>query len=84
MAPNTSESERIAFLLRRDGYEATRAWVERTLNIYREAVQGGDRHAADARYRALFERSIEEFARWLAAGRENDATRGDAAQNERV
>jgi hypothetical protein len=59
------EADRIDFLLQRDGYEMTRAWVERTLGIYRDAlrVRGarGDSYSA-----APFERSIAEFEGWLA------------------
>jgi hypothetical protein len=61
------ELERIEFLLNRDGYEATRAWVERTLNIYREAVGKPGQHSADTVYRPLFEKSIAEFEEWLAS-----------------
>ena len=61
------ERDRIEFLLRRDGYEATRAWVERTRNIYREALDRPGEHSADTVYRPLFEKSIAEFEEWLAA-----------------
>jgi hypothetical protein len=56
-------------LLRRDGYEATHAWVERTLSIYRAAIVPGQ-HGSDPSYRPLFERSILEFEAWLAANEE--------------
>jgi hypothetical protein len=89
-----SETGRIELLLRRDGYDATRAWVERTLDIYRAATLPG-RHGSDSSYRALFERSISEFEAWLATqpelaashpaeGREDrgsaSASRGQSAQ----
>ncbi len=32
------EKRRIEFLIERDGLEATRAWVARTMKIYRQAV----------------------------------------------
>lgn len=68
------ESDRIEFLLGRDGYEATRTWVERTLDIYRQAVRvRGAR--ADAYYGPLFEKSIAEFEEWLA---HNERPRADA------
>ncbi len=59
------ESERIQFLLRRDGYEASRAWVECTLNTYREALERRGSYVADATYRPLFEKSVREFQEWL-------------------
>ena len=60
-----SEARRIEFLLQRDGEAATRAWVERTLEIYRTAM-ASDGYAASAAYRPLFEESIREFEQWLA------------------
>jgi hypothetical protein len=64
-----SETERIEFLLHRDGYEATHAWVVRTLNIYRATVEPGQ-HGSDSSYRWLFEQSIKEFEAWLASHHE--------------
>ena len=61
-----SESERIEFLLKRDGPEATRAWVQRTLAIYRAAVRYPASHTADSLYRLRFEQAIREFEQWLA------------------
>ncbi|HEY8508592.1 MAG TPA: hypothetical protein VIL32_09560 [Steroidobacteraceae bacterium] len=63
--PAGSERARIEFLLARDGLAATRAWVERTRDIYREAISSSG-YGADPHYRALLQRSIEEFERWLA------------------
>jgi len=60
------ESERIAFLLRRDGPEATRAWVERTIRIYRDQVARPRSYASDSTYRPRFERAIREFEEWLS------------------
>lgn len=60
------ESERIGFLLRRDGPAATRAWVERTLAIYREALGDPRNYARDPSYQPLFERAVREFQEWLA------------------
>lgn len=59
------ESERIDFLLRRDGLEATRAWVERTLAIYRKALAEPRHYAADPVYKPRFERAVREFEGWL-------------------
>ena len=59
------ESGRIEFLLKRDGPEATRAWVQRTIAIY----QGALRHPADSLYRPRFEQAIREFEEWLAKQR---------------
>ncbi|HJS91534.1 MAG TPA: hypothetical protein VJ738_16330 [Steroidobacteraceae bacterium] len=60
------EFERIEFLLRRDGPQATRAWVERTLEIYRKALSDRTHYAADASYKPRFERAVREFEEWLA------------------
>lgn len=60
------ESERIEFLLKRDGVAATRAWVERTLAIYREALRDPKNYAVDPSYKPLFERALREFGEWLA------------------
>lgn len=60
-----SELQRIEFLIRRDGEAAARAWVERTLQMYRDAVALGG-HASHPPYRALFEEAIREFEAWLA------------------
>ena len=59
------ESERIEFLLARDGPEATRAWVERTLRIYRRALADPRNYANDPSYKPLFERAVREFEEWL-------------------
>ena len=61
------ESERIAFLLKRDGLEATRAWVERTVAIYRRALADPRSYANDSSYKPRFERAVRELAEWLAA-----------------
>ncbi len=53
------ESERIQFLMKRDGPEATRAWVQRTLEIYRQALHG------DSMYRTRFGQAVQEFEEWL-------------------
>ena len=62
--PPNSEARRIAFLVGRDGEPAARAWVERTLHLYREAVTTKS-HAARPDYRPLFEASIRTFEQWL-------------------
>jgi hypothetical protein len=58
------EKERIELLVRRDGVEQARAWVERTLKLYREAIASGSHAASDA-YRPRFEQSIRDFEAWL-------------------
>jgi len=60
------ESERIALLLKRDGLEATRAWVERTVAIYRRALADPRHYANDSSYKPRFERAVREFEEWLA------------------
>jgi hypothetical protein len=59
------ESERIAFLLGRDGYAETRKWVERTAALYRAALEQPHQYAADPAYRPRFERAVREFQEWL-------------------
>ena len=63
------ETGRIGFLLKRDGLEATRAWVERTLTIYRQALADPRNYANDPSYKPLFERAGREFEEWLAGQR---------------
>lgn len=62
-----SESNRIELLVRRDGIDKARTWVERTLKLYRDAIASGS-HAATNEYRPLFEQSIREFEEWLSGG----------------
>ena len=61
------ESERIAFLLGRDGGEKTRSWVERTVAIYSEALAHRGHYANDPAYRPRFEKSVREFKDWLGS-----------------
>lgn len=60
-----SEAQRIDFLVRRDGLKEARAWVERTLRLYREAIASATSHASTKEYRPLFEQSIRDFEEWL-------------------
>jgi hypothetical protein len=60
-----SERARIDFLVRRDGLKEARAWVERTLKLYRESIASRASHASTNEYRPLFEQSIREFEDWL-------------------
>ncbi|ADJ28746.1 hypothetical protein [Nitrosococcus watsonii] len=66
MQPPNSEKGRINLLLQRDGLEAARNWVERTLNNYRKAIASPANHASQKNYKPLFEQSIEEFEQWLS------------------
>jgi hypothetical protein len=61
-----SEKHRIKLLVERDGEAAARAWVERTLKIYREAINHPGSHPSTKEYRPAFEQSIREFEEWLA------------------
>jgi plasmid stabilization system protein ParE len=61
-----SEQERIAFLLGRDGPEATAEWVRRTLRIYRRAVLTPGHFAGLPEFRRGFIESYCAFRRWLA------------------
>ncbi|MGH8593097.1 MAG: CBS domain-containing protein [Gammaproteobacteria bacterium] len=45
--------------------KGARAWVERTLSAYRQAVQSPKSHASKSSYRPLFEASIREFDAWV-------------------
>jgi hypothetical protein len=62
-----SEARRIQFLLGRDGYEATHAWIERTLGIYRAALAQPASMACDPANRRRFESAVRDFEEWLSA-----------------
>jgi hypothetical protein len=74
------ESERIEFLLRRDGYEKTRKWVERTIAIYRAELDHGHQ-GSDPAYRPRFEKAVREFAEWLASSM-NSAAIGSRSRSQ--
>jgi len=61
----TDERRRIEFLLQRDGLDATRAWVRRTLDIYRDALRNQASHPAAPDFRPLFEQAIRDYEEWL-------------------
>lgn len=61
------ESERIEFLLRRDGFEVTRKWVERTVGIYGAALAQHGGYGSDPTYRPRLQKAIREFEEWLRA-----------------
>ncbi|HSD44583.1 MAG TPA: hypothetical protein VLD36_22295 [Burkholderiales bacterium] len=67
MPRTATERARIEFLLARDGREQTRAWVARTLALYREALASASSHASISEYRPRFEAAVREFEEWLAA-----------------
>lgn len=60
-----SELERIDLLLRRDGPEATRAFVQTTLHTYRGALTRPEHYASSSHYRWRFEQAVQEFQQWL-------------------
>lgn len=62
----TDEHQRIRFLGQRDGAEATRVWVARTLKIYRDALQSQSNYASLPEYRPRFEQAIRAFEEFLA------------------
>jgi hypothetical protein len=66
LRPLSTEGARIAFLVARDGEQATFDWVRRTLVIYRRAVLDPSHFAASAHYRPRFLASCSDFRRWLA------------------
>jgi hypothetical protein len=51
--------------LSNSGYTKARNWVERTLDIYREAVSSRSSHASQPEFRPVFEEAIGEFQTWL-------------------
>lgn len=59
------EYERVRLLVNRDGDSAARSWVERTLQIYLDAVASPTSHASLTHYKPLFEASIDVFRQWL-------------------
>lgn len=61
-----AERSRIEFLMQRDGRASTRNWVERTLKMYRAAVNDPGSHSSNTHYRPLFEASIRTFEKWLS------------------
>ncbi len=69
------ESERIEFLLRRDGLDATRAWVERTSKMYRDQLARPGSYAVDVTYRPRFEKAVREFEEWLSRDTPQRSTR---------
>jgi hypothetical protein len=60
-----SEISRINSLVQRDGYEAARAWVERTLSSYREAVTKPEL-CLQIQVPLLFEQASGELEEWSA------------------
>lgn len=65
-ASSPAEQRRIEFLIQRDGPAAARDWVERTLEMYRTAVNDPGSHASNSHYRPQFEASIRSFEKWLS------------------
>jgi hypothetical protein len=63
------EAHRIELLIDRDGIPAARAWVERTLDIYRKAMSDTHGYARTGHYKPLFEASIRAFEKWLTDSR---------------
>ena len=60
-----AEGRRIGLLLEREGPEATREWVKRTLAIYRRAVLDRSHFASLPEYRRGYLASCADFRRWL-------------------
>lgn len=59
------ESQRIAFLVDRDGLAVAVKWVQRTMRLYREAVLDRTGFARTDLYRRGFIQSYCDFKRWL-------------------
>ena len=64
-ANNMSEQRRIQFLLERDGLEATKAFVVRTMQAYRKAVVSRTGLGAAPEYRTQMVNSYVVFKRFL-------------------
>jgi hypothetical protein len=60
-----SEARRIQFMVERDGLEGACAWVQQTLETYRQAIINSNNHASRPEYRSNFEAAIKEFEEWL-------------------
>ncbi len=69
------EHGRIAFLLQRDGRDATVRWVRSTLRIYRRAVLNKRHFAGTPYYRYRFIGAYCDFKRWLGSARCEQAAR---------
>ena len=65
MVSPEAENNRIKFLIKRDGLEQARGWVESTLSIYREAVENPKSHASKSEYKPVFQTAIKELSEWL-------------------
>ena len=63
------EAGRIAFLLQRDGHEATVQWIASVIRIYRRAVLNKSHFASTPYYRRRFICSYCDFKRWLGSVR---------------
>jgi hypothetical protein len=75
-AAGSSERQRLALLVERDGVDAAAAWARRTLRIYRRAVLSPGHFARLPEYRRRFVEAYCELKRWLA--RAPGAERGTA------
>ena len=67
----TTESDRIAFVVARDGINEGRAWARRTIAIYREAarLRNGRRTPYGASYRRKLVGSCVTLRSWLREAR---------------
>jgi hypothetical protein len=61
-----SETDRIRFLVHRDGAAEARVWMKRTLDTYRTALNTPQHYATTVAYKELFEQSVATFESWLA------------------
>ena len=59
------ESDRIRFLVERDGIVVASETIRMYMNIYRSAVLNKNHHAASRHYRETFILSYLEFKRFL-------------------
>jgi hypothetical protein len=68
----SSERQRLAFLVQRDGAEAAAEWARRTMRIYRRALLAHGHFARAPEYRRRFVEAYCEFKRWIASASGTD------------
>jgi len=64
----SSERQRLAFLVERDGAKAAAEWARRTMGIYRRALLAPSHFARTREYRRRFVEAYCELKRWLTGG----------------
>lgn len=65
------ESDRIKFIVARDGTDTAIVWVRRTMQSYRSSVLNKKHFASSRHYRRGFIESYLSFKQWLALSEPN-------------